>query len=79
MQSAQRKEYTLTNGNTDEETMKRQTILIKRKEEDQNLETIYTRASEEMTNLFYEGFASEEIDDFENYLKRILANLAKHD
>ncbi len=57
----------------------RRIILIKRTEKDKNLETIYAQVSDEMANLFYDGFASAEIDNFENYLKRILANLAKHD
>jgi DNA-binding MarR family transcriptional regulator len=56
----------------------RRIILIKRTEKDKNLETIYTRVSDEMASLFYNGFASTEIDDFEKYLKRILDNLVKH-
>jgi len=55
----------------------RRTILIKRTEKDKSLESKYVQVSDEMTNLFYNGFASEEIDTFEEYLKRILANLTK--
>ncbi len=55
----------------------RRTILIKRTEKDKRLESKYVQVSDEMTNLFYKGFASEEIDTFEEYLKRILANLTK--
>ncbi len=55
----------------------RRTILIKRTEKDKRLESKYAQVSDEMTNLFYKGFASEEIDTFEEYLKRILANLTK--
>ena len=55
----------------------RRTILIKRTEKDKRLESIYVQVSDEMTNLFYNGFTSEEIDAFEEYLKRILANLTK--
>jgi DNA-binding MarR family transcriptional regulator len=55
----------------------RRTILIKRTEKDRRLESKYAQVSDEMTNLFYKGFASEEIDTFEEYLKRILANLTK--
>ncbi len=57
----------------------RRTILIKRTEKDRTLETKYAQVSAEMTDLFYDGFRSAEIDNFENQLKRILANLAKHD
>ena len=57
----------------------RRTILIKRTEKDKKLEKTYVQVSDEMTNLFYKGLTSAEIDNFENYLKRILANLAKHD
>jgi DNA-binding MarR family transcriptional regulator len=55
----------------------RRTILIKRTEKNKRLESKYVQVSDEMTNLFYKGFASEEIDTFEEYLKRILANLTK--
>ena len=55
----------------------RRTILIKRTEKEKSLESKYVQVSDEMTNLFYNGFASEEIDTFEEYLKRILANLTK--
>jgi DNA-binding MarR family transcriptional regulator len=55
----------------------RRIILVKRTEKDKSLETKYIQVSNEMTNLFYDGFTSEEIDDFENYLKRILDNLTK--
>jgi len=57
----------------------RRTILIKRKEKDRLLEKKYIQVSNEMTDLFYSGFAPKEIDTFENYLKRILANLTKKD
>ncbi len=56
----------------------RRTILIKRTEKDKKLETTYAQVSDEMTNLFYKGLTSAEIDNFENYLKRILANLTEH-
>jgi DNA-binding MarR family transcriptional regulator len=55
----------------------RRTILIKRTEKDKRLESKYVQVSDEMTNLFYNGFTSEEIDTFEEYLKRILANLTR--
>jgi DNA-binding MarR family transcriptional regulator len=55
----------------------RRAILIKRTEKDKSLENKYIEVSNEMTNLFYHGFAQKEIDDFENYLKRILDNLTE--
>jgi len=55
----------------------RRIILIKRTEKDRSLENKYIRVSNEMTNLFYKGFTPKEIDTFENYLKRILANLTE--
>ncbi len=55
----------------------RRIILIERTEKDKHLENVYVQVSDEMTNLFYNGFTSGEIDTFEEYLKRILANLTK--
>lgn len=55
----------------------RRIILIKRTEKDKSLESKYARVSNEMTKMFYDGFTPKEIDDFENYLRRILANLTK--
>jgi len=55
----------------------RRTILIKRTEKDKLLEKKYIQVSNEMTDLFYSGFAPKEIDAFEDYLKRILANLTR--
>lgn len=53
----------------------RRIILIKRTDKDKHLENKYIQVSNEMTKLFYRGFTSKEIDDFENHLRRILANL----
>jgi DNA-binding MarR family transcriptional regulator len=53
----------------------RRKILIQRTEKDKNLQDLYNQVSQEMTNLFYEGFSENEIDEFEQYLKRILHNL----
>ena len=55
----------------------RRIILIKRTAKDKSLENKYIRVSNEMTKLFYNGFSPKEIDTFENYLKRILANLTE--
>lgn len=56
----------------------RRTILIKRTEKDKLLEKKYIQVSNEMTDLFYRGFTTEEINTLEDYLKRILTNLTKN-
>lgn len=55
----------------------RRTILLKLTEKDKSLQKVYSRVSNEMINIFYRGFFHEEIDEFEGYLKRILANLTQ--
>jgi DNA-binding MarR family transcriptional regulator len=55
----------------------RRTILLKLTEKDKNLQGIYRRVSDEMNNMFYRGFSDDEISEFEDHLRRILANLAK--
>jgi len=56
----------------------RRTILIKRTEKDRLLEKKYIQVSNEMIDLFYRGFSTEEINTLEDYLKRILTNLTKN-
>ena len=53
----------------------RRKILIQRTEKDKDLQDLYTQVSQEMITLFYEGFSEHEIDEFEQYLTRILHNL----
>lgn len=53
----------------------RRTILIKRTEKDKSFQDLYVKVSQEMTKLFYNNFSPKEIDQFENFLKRILDNL----
>jgi len=57
----------------------RRVILIRLTEKDRGLQDRYVKVSREMTELFYDGFTSEEIDEFEGYLERILDNLTKED
>jgi DNA-binding MarR family transcriptional regulator len=57
----------------------RRKILIYRTEKDRAMENKYVEASQEMTILFYKGFALSEINRFENDLKRILNNLATYE
>ena len=53
----------------------RRKILIRRTAKDKALESKYVEVSQEMTRLYYKGFAKSEIDRFENALRRILNNL----
>jgi len=57
----------------------RRKVIIKLTEKDKKLQDVYTHVSEEMTDLFYRGFTAKEIDSFENYLRRVLDNLAFSD
>jgi len=56
----------------------RRKILIYLTDEGKKLQERYLGVSREMTDLFYEGFTSSEIDVFERYLERLLENLMKH-
>lgn len=53
----------------------RRQILIKLTEKDRAFQALYQKVSDEMTELFYGGFTTEEIEKFEAYLRRILGNL----
>lgn len=53
----------------------RRKILIHLTKKYENLQDIYVQVSNEMTEIFYDGFSSKEIDAFESYLRRILNNL----
>jgi DNA-binding MarR family transcriptional regulator len=46
-------------------------------EKNRRLRDRYDQVSREMTELFYEGFAPDEIATFERGLRRILGNLKK--
>ena len=54
----------------------RRVTLITLTERNKLLREKYDRVSEEMTELFYEGFTPEEVTTFEDYLRRILENLS---
>lgn len=56
----------------------RRIILIKLTEKNRALHERYKRVSQEMTELFYRGFTTKEIDTFEDFLVRILRNLSDH-
>jgi DNA-binding MarR family transcriptional regulator len=53
----------------------RRRILIFRTAKDRALEKKYVELSEEMTELWYRGFAETEIDQFETSLQKILDNV----
>ncbi len=53
----------------------RRKIIIKLTEKDRKLQNVYIQISKEMTELFYRGFTTKEIDRFEAFLKRIHNNL----
>ena len=53
----------------------RRKIMIQTTQKDKELQGLYARVSREVTQLFYDGFASSEIDQFEDYLARILTNI----
>ena len=55
----------------------RRKIMIKTTQKDKELQGLYARVSSEITQLFYHGFTSSEIDRFEEYLSRILTNIQK--
>jgi len=57
----------------------RREILIALTEKNRLLQDKYVDVSREMGKLFYNKFNEEEIDDFENYLERILENLIEFD
>jgi DNA-binding MarR family transcriptional regulator len=46
-------------------------------EKNRRLRDRYDQVSKEMTELFYEGFAPDEVTTFERGLRRILGNLKK--
>lgn len=57
----------------------RRSVLVDLTEKDGALRRKYARVSREMTEIFYREFSPEEIDEFEGYLERILANVSGND
>jgi len=57
----------------------RREILITLTEKDRLLQDKYIDVSREMGKFYYNRFSDKEIDDFENYLERILENLIEFD
>jgi DNA-binding MarR family transcriptional regulator len=57
----------------------RRKIFISRTKKDKALEKEYVRLSEQMTEIWYKGFAANEIGSFEAYLQQILNNLVDYE
>ena len=55
----------------------RRAIRVARTDKDRAMENEYRKVSDDMTEVFYAGFSPAEIDRFEGYLERILANLER--
>lgn len=55
----------------------RRTILIHLTEKDRAMQATYDRVSDEMNDIYYDGFEQAEIERFETALGRILANLER--
>jgi len=53
----------------------RRKIYIWRTEKDKSFQKQYVRVSEKMTDMVYQGFTEEEMENFERMLKRIFDNL----
>ena len=48
--------------------------IVSRTGKDEVFKKKVPKASDEQNALFYKGFSKKEIEDFENYLKRVLQN-----
>ena len=57
----------------------RREILIALTEKDKLLQDKYIDVSREMGSFYYNSFSDQEIDEFEDYLERILENLIDYD
>jgi DNA-binding MarR family transcriptional regulator len=53
----------------------RRSIIISLTEKNKQQKDLYEKISLEMTELFYKGFTDEDMDKFENSLRKILNNL----
>jgi DNA-binding MarR family transcriptional regulator len=53
----------------------RRSVLVKRTDKDESWQEVYARVSQDMGRLYYDGFSESEIDEFEQYLRRILDSL----
>ena len=53
----------------------KRTVNVRLTKNDKQLQDKYIQVSNKMTKLFYNGFSEEEIDEIEDYLRRLLNNL----
>ncbi len=53
----------------------RRSVLIKRTEKDDSWQEVYAQVSQDMGRVYYDGFSDSEVDEFEQYLRRIMDNL----
>ncbi len=53
----------------------KRTVNVILTKKDNQLQDKYIQVSNKMTKLFYNGFSEEEIDEIEDYLRRLLNNL----
>ncbi|MFW9973471.1 MAG: MarR family winged helix-turn-helix transcriptional regulator [Candidatus Odinarchaeota archaeon] len=56
----------------------KRTIYIKLTKKNKELQEKYYNVSKEMANIFYKDFSEKEIDEFENYLRRLLETLTTY-
>lgn len=56
----------------------KRTINIKLTKKNKALQDKFVQVSNEMKDIFYKDFTEEEIDEFEGYLRRLLANLTQY-
>jgi DNA-binding MarR family transcriptional regulator len=57
----------------------RRKTLISLRDKAKTLRKAYDEVSDNMSDIYYENFTDKEIQNFENYLKRILVNLKKQE
>lgn len=57
----------------------RRKVRIRRTGKDREYQNLFTRVSEDMTGIWYDGFTDDEIDAFERSLQKILENLILRD
>ncbi|UCC20285.1 MAG: MarR family transcriptional regulator [Promethearchaeota archaeon] len=56
----------------------KRTIYIKLTKKNKELQEKYYQVSKEMADIFYKDFSEKEIDEFENYLRRLLESLTSY-
>jgi DNA-binding MarR family transcriptional regulator len=56
----------------------KRTLHIKLTKFDKDLQEKFIEVSKAMKSIFYNSFSEKEIEEFENYLKKVLKNLTNH-